>query len=57
MLVISEDLTEILEICDRVAVLAAGRLSPERDVHATNAAEIGRWMAGGFSQPELQVSA
>ena len=57
VLVISEDLTEILEICDRVAVLAAGRLSPELDVHATNAAEIGRWMAGGFSQPELQVSA
>jgi simple sugar transport system ATP-binding protein len=48
VLVISEDLAEILEICDRVAVLAAGRLSPERDVHATHAAEIGRWMAGGF---------
>ena len=47
-LVVSEDLGEILEICDRVVVMAGGRLSPVRDVSATSAEEIGRWMAGGF---------
>jgi ABC-type uncharacterized transport system ATPase subunit len=50
VLVVSEDLGEILEICDRVAVLAGGRISPARDVHATNSEEIGRWMAGGFPE-------
>jgi simple sugar transport system ATP-binding protein len=48
VLIVSEDLGEILEICDRVAVMAGGRLSPVREVGATDAMEIGRWMAGGF---------
>jgi len=48
VLVVSEDLGEILELCDRVAVMAGGRLSPVREVSATHAAEIGAWMAGGF---------
>jgi simple sugar transport system ATP-binding protein len=50
VLVVSEDLGEILEICDRVAVIAGGRLSPLRPVAQTGAAEIGAWMAGGFPQ-------
>jgi ABC-type uncharacterized transport system ATPase subunit len=50
ILVVSEELSEILEICDRVAVMAGGRLSPVRDVSATNAAEIGQWMAGMFPE-------
>ena len=50
VLVVSEDLGEILEVCDRVAVMAAGRLSPVRNVGETNAAEIGAWMAGAFAQ-------
>jgi simple sugar transport system ATP-binding protein len=48
VLIVSEDLGEILEICDRVAVMAGSRLSPPREVGATDAMEIGRWMAGGF---------
>jgi simple sugar transport system ATP-binding protein len=48
VLVVSEDLGEILEICDRVAVLANGRLSPVRGVGETDASEVGRWMAGSF---------
>ena len=48
VLVVSEDLDEILEVCDRVAVMAGGRLSPVREVGETHAAEIGAWMAGGF---------
>ena len=50
VLVVSEDFGEILEICDRVAVMAGGRLSPVREVAETHAAEIGAWMAGGFLQ-------
>jgi simple sugar transport system ATP-binding protein len=50
LLVVSEDLGEILEVCDRVAVMAGGRLSPARAVGETDAAEIGAWMAGGFPQ-------
>ena len=50
VLVVSEDLGEILEVCDRVAVMAGGRLSPVREVAETHAAEIGAWMAGGFLQ-------
>ena len=50
VLVVSEDLGEILELCDRVAVMAGGRLSPVREVGETHAAEIGAWMAGGFLQ-------
>jgi len=48
VLVISEDLGEILEMCDRVTVIAGGRMSPSRAVSDTSAEEIGRWMAGIF---------
>ena len=37
VLVISEELGEILEICDRVAVIAGGRLSPAKPVAETDA--------------------
>nr|WP_322104147.1 ABC transporter ATP-binding protein [Paraburkholderia sp. J41] len=48
ILVISEELEELFDICDRIAVLAGGRLSPARLTGETNAEEIGRWMAGLF---------
>jgi general nucleoside transport system ATP-binding protein len=48
VLVVSEELSEILEICDRVVVIAGGRLSPVRDVADTDSSEIGQWMAGMF---------
>jgi simple sugar transport system ATP-binding protein len=52
ILVISEELEELFDICDRIAVLARGRLSPVRATGATNAEEIGRWMAGLFGERE-----
>jgi simple sugar transport system ATP-binding protein len=52
ILVISEELEELFDICDRIAVLAGGRLSPVRATGATNAEEIGRWMAGLFGDRE-----
>ncbi|RKP52859.1 ABC transporter ATP-binding protein [Trinickia fusca] len=59
VLVISEELDELFDICDRIAVLARGRLSPARKTGETNAEEIGLWMAGlfgdkGAAPPEPQ---
>lgn len=48
VLVFSEELDELFEICDRIAVIAGGRLSPARALSATNVDEIGRWMSGLF---------
>ena len=48
VLVVSEELEELFEICDRLAVIADGRLSPSKQVSHTNVDEIGRWMSGMF---------
>jgi ABC-type uncharacterized transport system ATPase subunit len=46
ILVISEELEELFEISDRIAVLAEGRLSPAKKLADTNIDEIGVWMSG-----------
>ena len=46
VLVISEELDELFEICDRIAVIAKGRLSPSRPAAATSVEDIGVWMSG-----------
>lgn len=46
MLVISEELDELFEICDRIAVIAKGRLSPVRAAGDTSIEDIGVWMSG-----------
>ena len=48
VLVVSEELDELFEICDRLAVIAQGRLSDPKAVSETNAEEIGLLMAGSF---------
>ncbi|MGQ0502777.1 MAG: ABC transporter ATP-binding protein [Panacagrimonas sp.] len=48
VLVVSEELDELFAICDRIAVIAQGRLSPSRKPAQTSVEEIGSWMAGGF---------
>jgi general nucleoside transport system ATP-binding protein len=48
VLVVSEELDELFEICDRLAVIARGRLSDAKPVSDTNAAEIGLLMSGSF---------
>jgi simple sugar transport system ATP-binding protein len=48
ILVISEELEELFDICARIAVLARGKLSPVRATGETNAEEIGLFMAGLF---------
>lgn len=46
VLVISEELDELFEISDRIAVIAGGRLSPAVPTRHTNVEEIGIWMSG-----------
>jgi simple sugar transport system ATP-binding protein len=46
ILVVSEELDELFEICDRIAVIAKGRLSPAQRAKDTNVEEIGQWMSG-----------
>jgi ABC-type uncharacterized transport system ATPase subunit len=46
VLVISEELEELFQICDRIAVIYQGRLSPAKARATTNVEEVGLLMAG-----------
>ncbi|NOX35520.1 MAG: ABC transporter ATP-binding protein [Deltaproteobacteria bacterium] len=48
VMVISEELDELFEICDRLMVIAKGHLSPSLNVCDTTKEEIGIWMSGMF---------
>jgi len=49
VLVVSEELEELFEICDRIVVIAEGRLSPVKAAADTNMEEIGLWMSGLYA--------
>ncbi|MFT5220190.1 MAG: ABC-type uncharacterized transport system ATPase subunit, partial [Gammaproteobacteria bacterium] len=51
ILVISEELEELFEISDRIAVIANGKLSPAKKLADTNIDEIGVWMSGMWNDP------
>ena len=61
ILVISEELEELFEISDRIAVIANGRMSPAKNLADTNIDEIGVWMSGMWDQDapseEVQTNA
>ncbi|WP_372657135.1 ABC transporter ATP-binding protein, partial [Hydrogenophaga sp.] len=46
VLVVSEELDELFEICDRLHVIAKGRLSPSVDRADASVELIGEWMSG-----------
>jgi len=52
ILVVSEELEELFEIADRIAVLAQGRLSPAKPRAELNAEKVGLQMAGLFDHAE-----
>ncbi len=50
VLVVSEELEELFEICDRLHVIAKGRLSPSIARARATVLLIGEWMSGLFNQ-------
>jgi simple sugar transport system ATP-binding protein len=46
IVVISEEIDELFQLCDRLMVIAKGRLSPAVAAHDISIDELGRWMAG-----------
>lgn len=50
VLVVSEALEELFMICDRIAVITGGRLSPVVAAAETSVAQIGLWMSGEFTR-------
>jgi len=46
VLVVSEELDELFEICDRLQVIAHGRLSPSVAAAQATVAQLGEWMSG-----------
>jgi ABC-type uncharacterized transport system ATPase subunit len=52
VLVISQDLDELLEIADRIAVVFTGRLSPAIDSKAADREHLGLLMGGSTAQPQ-----
>jgi simple sugar transport system ATP-binding protein len=53
VLVISEELEELFTLCDRIAVLAGGRLSPALPRSAVTVEAVGLMMAGAAPPPPL----
>ena len=50
VLMVSEELDELFEICDGLHVMAQGRLSPRMDREQADVALIGSWMSGLWPQ-------
>src|SRR5947209_4008913 len=46
LLVVSEELDELFEICDRLHVIAQGRVSPSVATAQASVEQIGEWMSG-----------
>jgi simple sugar transport system ATP-binding protein len=56
VLVVSEELEELFMICDRIAVIADGRLSPTVAAKDTSVEQIGMWMSGEFNHDKAEVA-
>jgi len=54
--VISQDLDELLEIADRIAVIFHGRLSPPEPVGGLTREAIGLLMGGAGFPPEWEAA-
>jgi ABC-type sugar transport system ATPase subunit len=57
VLLVSEDLDELLELADRIAVIAEGRLVYETPAETASRAVLGRHMAGHSDGPAHGPSA
>jgi simple sugar transport system ATP-binding protein len=57
ILVISEELEELFQICDRLHVLHKGHLSPSLPTAQTTVEEVGTWMIGAGAQTDAAAGA
>ena len=58
VLVVSEELDELFEICDRLVVMARGRLSPSVAARDATVEMIGAWMSALWDpRPAAQEAA
>jgi simple sugar transport system ATP-binding protein len=55
VLVVSEELDELFELCDRMHVMAQGRLSPSLSRAEATVAQIGSWMSGLWTDEQEKV--
>lgn len=53
VLVVSEELEELFDICDRLYVMAKGQLSPSLPRADATVERVGQWMSGLWSQTEV----
>ena len=53
ILLISEDLDELYQLCNRIGAICAGRLSPLAPVGELGIEQLGQWMAGDFKTGEV----
>jgi simple sugar transport system ATP-binding protein len=51
LLVVSEELDELFEICDRMVVIAQGKVSPSVPTAQATIEMIGEWMSGLWQSP------
>jgi len=54
LLVVSEELDELFEICDRLVVIAQGRVSPSVATPQATVEMIGEWMSGLWNKRVVQ---
>jgi len=54
VLVVSEELEELFEVCDRLHVIAKGRLSPSVDRARASVQQVGEWMSGLWTGAGVQ---
>ena len=55
VLVISEELDELFDICDRLHVIANGRLSPSVDIADATREQVGLWMSGLWPRADGEI--
>ncbi len=57
VLVVSEELDELFEVCDRMHVIARGKLSPSVPIAEATVERIGEWMSGLWEHSDAAVVA
>ncbi len=57
IVVVSQDLDELLELCDRIAVLNEGRLSETMNVKGISIERVGLLMGGVHGEPQAGAEA